>query len=332
METGFERMLARKPMQQPSFHQPVLLDACLAGLAVAPGRTIVDGTIGDGGHAAAILEQSAPDGVLLGLDRDRSALDRARRRLARFGARLELHHASFRNLGAVLAERGMAAVDGVLLDLGVSKQQLDQPGRGFRFAEESAAATPLDMRLDPDTTPTAAELLAQRTTLELERMFREFGELPGARRLAQAISRARSKEALRTAADLKRVIRSAGIGRGRRHDPATLVFQALRIAVNDELGALEDGLAAATDALAPGGRLCVIAYHSLEDRRVKQCFVREERGCRCPPRQPVCTCGQTPRLSRVTRRVLRPSTDEIAANPRARSARLRVALRLPEAR
>ena len=316
-------------MHATPFHQPVLLDACLDGLAVAPGRSFVDGTVGDGGHAAAILERSAPDGRLLGLDRDPHALARARTRLARFGARVTLCHASFRELGALLAERGTPPVDGVLLDLGVSSPQLDAPARGFRFARESAERAPLDMRFDPTAPVSAASLLAQATVPALETLLREFGELPGARRLARAIGEARRRAPLKTAADLRRVIAAAGVGRGRRHNPATLVFQALRIAVNDELSALDDGLSAALDALAPGGRLAVIAYHSLEDRRVKRRLAREERSCVCPPAQPVCTCAHTPRVTRLTRRPERPDADECHANPRARSARLRTAQRLP---
>jgi 16S rRNA (cytosine1402-N4)-methyltransferase len=231
----------------------------------------------------------------------------------------------------VLARLAIESVDGVLFDLGVSSRQLDEAARGFRFGEGSAAETPLDMRMDPTAGPTAAELLARASEAELERWLREYGELPGARRLARTLALRRRSQPLRTSADLLAAIGAARVGGGRRHHPATLVFQALRIAVNDELGALTEGLEAAIAALAPGGRLCVIAYHSLEDRLVKRTFEREARGCICPPRSPICTCGRRPRLERLARRPIRPSDEEVAANPRARSARLRAARRLPEA-
>ncbi len=312
-------------------HQPVLLEETLHWLDARPGRLIVDGTLGDGGHAEAILERTAPDGRLVGLDRDPEALRVAGSRLSRFGARVALAHASFRDLAGVLAEAGTPRVDGVLLDLGVSSRQLDQPERGFRFGAETASATALDMRMDPTRGESAGELLAQASEAELARWFREYGELPGAGRLAREIVRRRVDRPLRTTADLLDAIRAARIGGGRKHNPATLVFQALRIAVNDELGALDQGLGAAIDALAPGGRLCVIAYHSLEDRIAKQRFAREERPCTCAPSAPVCSCGKKPRLVRATRKAVRPSESEVRNNPRARSARLRAAEKLPEA-
>jgi 16S rRNA (cytosine1402-N4)-methyltransferase len=313
------------------FHRPVLVTQCLELLDAAPGRLLVDATLGDGGHAEAILERTAPDGRLIALDRDPDALAIAAERLARFGTRVRLEHASFRTLGRVLARLAAPRVDGVLFDLGVSSRQLDTAARGFRFAEATADATPLDMRMDPTEGETAAALLARASEEELARWFREYGELPGARRLARTLVRRRREQPLATSGDLLAALREAKVGGGRRHHPATLVFQALRIAVNDELGALDEGLEAAIQALAPGGRLCVIAYHSLEDRVVKRTFEREARGCVCPPRQPVCTCGRQPRLRRMTRRPVRADERECHDNPRARSARLRAAERLPEA-
>jgi 16S rRNA (cytosine1402-N4)-methyltransferase len=221
-------------------------------------------------------------------------------------------------------------VDAVLLDLGVSSPQLDEPCRGFRFGAESAARTPLDMRMDPGRGRSAAALLADASAEELAGWFRDYADLPGARRLARAIVAARSRALLQSAEDLLRVIHESGVGRGRRHHPATQVFQALRIAVNDEIGALAEGLGAAIGALRPGGRLVVIAYHSGEDRVVKQRLRDEARGCSCPPRQPVCTCGGRARLRVLTRRPVRPAPAELARNPRARSARLRAAERLAE--
>jgi len=310
-------------------HQPVLLAQSLELLALHPGAVVVDGTVGGGGHAAAILERTAPDGRLIGFDMDDHALEAARRSLLPFGDRVRLVRASFRELSREIG--AAAAVDAVLLDLGVSSHQLDTPSRGFRFAEATAAETPLDMRMDRSSPLTAAEILRTRSAEELEAIFREGAELPGAARLARRLVEARQRAPLATAGDLLRVIRAAHVGGGRKHHPATLVFQALRIAVNDELGALRDGLVAATLALRPGGRLVVIAYHSLEDRCVKQRFREAERGCSCPPRIPVCICGGVPLLRVLTRRPLRPDAAEIRRNPRARSARLRAAQRIREA-
>ena len=293
---------------------------------------VVDGTLGGGGHARAILEQTGPDGILLGLDHDPEALEAARLQLAAFGPSLRTVQCSFARLEEAVQEAGFEAVDGVLLDLGVSSHQLDTPDRGFRFATDTPPEqTPLDMRMDRTQGDTAADLLARASAETLESWLREYGELPGARRLARAITEERRREPLRTTADLLRVIDSSRVGRGRRHNPATLVFQALRIAVNDELGALETGLEAGIRVLRPGGRLVVIAYHSLEDRLVKRCFRAEARGCICPPRQPMCTCGRTPRLHPLTRKPMRPTEAEVSQNPRARSARLRTAERIEEA-
>ena len=309
-------------------HEPVLLDAVLSHLHLRPGAVVLDGTLGGGGHAAPILERTDPDGLLIGLDLDEEALLAARDRLAPFGERVRLVRASFRELDRVLEAEGIDGVDGVLLDLGISSHQIDTPERGFRFAEADAERTPLDMRMDPTTGHSAAHLLRRATIEELETWFREYGELRGARRLARTIAAQRETEPLETAADLLRAIREARVGGGRRHNPATLVFQALRIAVNDELGALRDGLEAAIEMLRPGGHLVVIAYHSLEDRIVKHTLRREEKGCICPPEVPVCACGRLPRLRVETRKPVSASEDEIAANPRARSARLRAAERV----
>ena len=310
-------------------HDPVLLGECLELLAVGPGGTWLDGTVGGGGHAEAILEASAPDGRLLGLDVDDEALAAAGERLSRFGGRVTLLRASFRELDRVRVSQGLPAPDGILLDLGVSSAQLDQAARGFRFSP-SAADVPLDMRMDRRSGIRARDLLDRAGEAELAGWLRDYGELPRSRRLARALVRERREGQLRTAADLVRVVEASGVGRGRRHHPATLVFQALRIAVNDELAALDEGLDQAVAGLRPGGRLAVIAYHSLEDRRVKNCFRDEVRGCVCPPRLPECRCGRRPRLRLITRKPVRPGPAEVDANPRARSARLRVAERLAE--
>ena len=315
-------------MAGSAYHRPALLEESQRWLALRPGLRVVDGTVGGGGHAEAILQRTAPNGTLIGLDVDEDALAAAAVRLRSFGGRVRLERASFRHLAEVLRGFGIERVDGVLLDLGVSSRQLDAPERGFRFSEETADVTSLDMRMDRRQPRTAARLLAEASVDELASWFSRYGELRGSHRLARAVAAARARAPLRTARDLLDVIEGARVGGGRRHHPATLVFQALRIAVNDELAALAEGLGASVDALAPGGRLVVISYHSLEDRIVKATLRAEARGCVCPPRQPVCTCGRKPRLRVLTGRPVSAGERERRENPRARSARLRAAERV----
>lgn len=312
-------------------HRPVLLEECLTALQLQPGATVVDGTVGGGGHAAAMLERTAPNGHLIGLDLDGEAIRESQRRLEKFGERVTLVQESFRNLDAVLAHLGVPEVDAVLLDLGVSSHQLDSPQRGFRFASETSAETPLDMRMDQESGTTAADLLRRAGPEQLEGWFSKYADLPGSRKLARAIVASRQRAPLRTAADLRAVIAEAGIGRGRRHDPSTLVFQALRMAVNDEADALSEGLEAAIESLRVGGRLAVLSYHSGEDRIVKNRLRAAARGCSCPPRTPVCICGEKARLRVLTRKPISAGADELRGNPRARSARLRIAERIAEA-
>ncbi len=309
-------------------HLPVLVNEVLEMLAPAPGSLHLDATLGGGGHTERILEAANPDGRLLGLDADPLAIARVEARLGpRFGDRLVLRQANFRELGLVAPAAGFALVDGCLFDLGLSSFQLADRDRGFGFR----AGGPLDMRFDPSRGVPAAELLGTLDTNELIALFRTYGEEPKAPRIARAIVDARRIAPVTTAEELaaliERVVPPNPRLRRRTH-PATRVFQALRIAVNEELEALDAGLAAALDLLRPGGRLVVLSYHSLEDRIVKRFFQAERRGCVCPPALPVCVCGRSPRLRLVTNPSVTPTDAEIAANPRARSARLRAAERL----
>lgn len=308
-------------------HLPVMVDEVLQVLAPAPGSLQLDATVGGGGHAARILEASSPDGRLLGLDAERAAVARAAALLARFGDRAVLRQAPFGELADVAPACGFPAVDGVLFDLGVSSQQLDDPGRGFSFR----SAVPLDMRFDQGRGSPAAELLATLDVRRLADLFRRYGEEPHAARIARAIVAVRRHDrgvltGVGLAALVERVV-TAPRGRRRIH-PATRVFQALRIAVNEELDQLERGLAGAMRVVRPGGRIVVISYHSLEDRIVKRFFAAERRGCICPPEIPVCVCGRRPGLRLVGEPLRRPSPVEVRRNPRSRSARLRAAERL----
>jgi 16S rRNA (cytosine1402-N4)-methyltransferase len=309
-------------------HLPVLVEEVITMLAPAPGSLQIDATVGGGGHTVRILEATDPDGRLLGLDADGAAIARVAGRLRpRFGDRLVLRQANFRELRTVAPEAGFGAVDGMLFDLGLSSFQLGDAERGFGFR----TGGPLDMRFDPTRGVPAAELLATLDRMELSALFKRYGEEPQANRIANAIVAARATVAISTAEELAALVERVAPANPRvrrRIHPATRVFQALRIAVNAELDALQDALAASVDLLRPGGRLVVLSYHSLEDRIVKRFFASERRGCVCPPEIPVCVCGRNPRLRLVTRPSLTPTAEEIAANPRARSARLRAAERL----
>ena len=309
-------------------HLPVLADEVIEMLAPAPGSLHIDATLGGGGHTERILEAANPDGRLLGLDADPAAIARVQARLGPvYSDRLVLRQANFRELADVAPAAGFGAVDGALFDLGLSSFQLADRERGFGFR----TGGPLDMRFDTSRGVPASELLASLDTAELTALFRRYGEEPKAPRIARAIVDARRVAPIATAEELAALVERVlppNPRQPRRTHPATRVFQALRIAVNEELDALQAGLAAALDLLRPGGRLVVLSYHSLEDRIVKRFFQAERRGCICPPELPVCVCGRNPRLRLVTSPSLTPTDAEIAINPRARSARLRAAERL----
>ena len=309
-------------MEAPVRHEPVMLQEVLAGLNVRPGGRYVDCTLDGGGHAEAILESASPGGSLLGIDEDVAVMDIAQERLRRFGDAVAYVHGNFRNVDTICRERGFAPVNGVLFDLGLSSHQLASETRGFSFRVES----PLDMRFGPQVETTASTWVNEAEEEELADLIWRFGEDRQSRRIARAIVQGRP---LRTTTDLAKAVEQA-VGRkpGSQIHPATKTFQALRIAVNQELASLAEALPWAHGLLGFGSRLVVISYHSLEDRIVKQYIQRESRDCICPPAQPVCTCDHKATLRPISRGAVMPSQEEIANNPRSRSAKLRVAERL----
>ena len=294
-------------------------------LAPRPGGIYVDGTLGGGGHTEELLRRSAPDGVVIGLDRDGAAVERGRVRLSAYGERAVLRHANFRDLGRVLEETGRRNVDGVLLDLGVSWFHLKEAERGFSFMLDG----PLDMRMDRTGPATAADLVNTLTRRELARIIGEYGEEQKAGAIARAIEKARSRGPLTSTLQLASIVSAVFPSYlPRRIHPATRTFQALRMAVNDEMGSLEEGLQHAHQSLLQGGRMVVISFHSLEDRMVKQQFNAWAKGCDCPPRVPVCICGKRPSVKVLTRKPVSAAPDEIERNPASRSAKLRAAEKL----
>ena len=308
-------------------HLPVLVEEVLASLAVGPGSSIADCTVGGGGHAERLLEASSPDGRLLGLDADRAAILEAQRTLARFGDRVILRQANFSGIYDEARAAGLIPLDAVLFDLGLSSYQLADPRRGFSFAADA----PPDMRFDEDRGLSALDLIDRSSQRELAGILATFGEERRAGRIAAAILAARAEGRLMTAADLSGVVAAAvplSRADARRIHPATRTFQALRIAVNAELEVLAPALSGALAALGPGGRLAVISYHSGEDRIVKRFIARESRDCVEEPLPPVCLCGHRAQLRPLQKRGLIPAAAEVGRNRRARSARLRVAIKL----
>ncbi len=312
-------------------HTPVLLAEVTQQLSPQPGLIIVDCTLGGAGHAKRLLELVVPAGLLVGIDQDDAALDAAAVTL-RLGQQMHseqiiLLKGNFGDLDELLSSASIPYVDGFLFDLGVSSPQLDVPGRGFSYMEDA----PLDMRMDPGhQTLTAAEVIAVYSEADLARIIRDFGEDRWAKRIAAFIVAARARRPVETTFELVDVIKAAVPAAARREGPhpARRTFQALRIEVNQELEVLEKALTSATRWLRPGGRIAVISYHSLEDRIVKVFFAEQSRTCVCPPELPVCTCDTVPVLRILTRKAIVPSAEEIEANPRARSAKLRVAEKL----
>lgn len=306
-------------------HVPVLLDEVLNALEPAGGKTYVDATLGAGGHAEAILERCAPDGLVYGLDQDPMALELAKQRLERFRSRFHAHRGNFSQLAALLPAEAKPVTGGVLADIGVSSMQLDTAERGFSFRHDA----PLDMRMSPDNPLTAANVVNTYEEAELVRIFSEYGEEHLSKTIAREIVSRRQETPFQSTGELAEFIARLYKMRGKQEKihPATRVFQALRIEVNDELGHLQRFLESLPDILAPGARVAVISFHSLEDRLIKKFFQEQSRDCICPPHFPVCQCNHRATL-KVLGKPIQASDDEIRRNPRARSAKLRVAVRL----
>lgn len=307
-------------------HEPVLLREVISWINVHPGGVYCDGTLGGGGHSEAILAASGGTARLFGIDRDENAICAATERLKQYSG-FHAIHGNFHDAKDLLASAGAGQLDGILLDLGVSSPQLDIPERGFSYHEDA----PLDMRMDQSRGETAADFLNTAEEREIMEVIRDYGEEKWATRIARIICEHRSKKPLETTFDLVSAVDAAipkAVRRKEDGHPARRTFQAIRIQVNDELAPLEQALKDFVDCLKPGGRICVITFHSLEDRIVKRCFKTMEHPCICPPRAPVCTCGRKPQVKVLGGGAIAPSAAETAANPRSRSAKLRVAEKL----
>ena len=304
-------------------HEPVMLREVLEWIAPKPGGIYCDGTLGGGGHSGAILKTAGPDAVLYGIDRDETAVAAASERLKGYPG-FHAIHGNFHDAKTLLTEVDAPMLDGVLLDLGVSSPQLDTPERGFSYHEDA----PLDMRMDRSRGQTAAELLNSASEQEIAEIIRDFGEEKWAARIAKIICEHRKQKPLETTFDLVHAVDAAIPKAVRRRDeghPARRTFQAVRIAVNDELTPLDQAIRDLTDCLKPGGRICIITFHSLEDRLVKRCLQRLQNPCICPPKAPVCTCGRKPVVKVLAGGAVKPSPEELERNPRAHSAKLRAA-------
>ena len=307
-------------------HEPVMLNEVLQWIQPRAGGVYCDGTLGGGGHSGAILQAAGPEAVLYGIDRDESAIAAATERLGGFPGFRPIH-GNFHDGAALLAAENAPALDGVLLDLGVSSPQLDRAERGFSYHEDA----PLDMRMDRSQGPTAAELLNTLEEEELAGIIRDYGEEKWAARIAKMICEHRREKPLETTLDLVAAVDAAipkAVRRKAEGHPARRTFQAIRIAVNDELAPLDQAIRDLTGMLRPGGRICVITFHSLEDRVVKRCFQQLRNPCVCPPKAPICTCGRKPVVKILGGGAVEPGEEEIARNPRARSAKLRIAEKL----
>ncbi|SHI62183.1 16S rRNA (cytosine(1402)-N(4))-methyltransferase RsmH [Lutispora thermophila] len=306
-------------------HIPVLLKECIEGLNIKKGGIYVDGTIGGAGHSKEIARFMG-DGTLIGIDQDINAINAARDRLKDYGDHVKLVNDNFKNMKSIVQSLGIEKVDGILLDLGVSSHQLDEEERGFSYMKDAA----LDMRMDRSNPLTAEIIVNQWSEEEIHNIIKEYGEERWAKRIAEFIVKERQKNKITSTLQLVDIIKSAIPASARREGPhpAKRTFQALRIAVNDELGILEKAIKDGVDLLKPEGRICIITFHSLEDRIVKNTFSKLEKPCTCPPRIPQCICGQVPVVRIVTRKPVIPGEKELAENPRSRSAKLRVAERL----
>ena len=308
-------------------HTPAMLNEAISHLNCRPGKTYVDGTLGGSGHAATLCSHITPDGVFIGFDQDIDAIKHAEVALKNFDIPIHLLHGNFIRLPEFLSQLRINKVDGILLDLGLSQNQLENSGRGFSFRKNE----PLDMRMDVQSAQTAEHLVNRLAQQDLQKIFKDYGEERWAKRIAGNIVHLRQQQKIRTSKQLAQIVTDS-IPRGavtkQKIHPATRVFMALRIAVNQELDRLKAFMEYAVDYLNPGGRLCVLSFHSLEDRIVKQRLKVLEKGCTCPPRFPQCVCGQKPQIRILTKKVVRPTDTEIAANPMARSTRLRAAEKL----
>ena len=309
-------------MERQDEHIPVLLEECIENLKLSNGKIILDGTLGGGGHAEKILEKILPDGLLVGVDKDEEALVRCRERLARFADHIKYAHSDFKDIKYVLQESGISSVDGILADLGVSSFQLEDGTRGFSYNQDAR----LDMRMDTAQELTAYDIVNGYDKNEITNILRSYGEEKWAVRIAEFIVKNRAVKKIETTMQLTEIIKNAIPAAARREGPhpAKRTFQALRIEVNGELKGLETAVYDFAELLKPGGRLCVITFHSLEDRIVKQAMKKLYNPCECPPDSPICTCGKKRTVEIISRKPILPGADEISRNARARSAKLRV--------